>query len=116
MLGKIHKKTSNKLPPFCCIFSATGRPIHKLAKFLLQFLKLLTANKYTVISSVYFTDEICPQDSNLHKTSLVFDSLFTNINLDDVIDICTDNLYNHKDNGINIPKHNFCNLLNIATK
>ena len=48
--------------------------------------------------------------------SLDVDSLFTNISLDESIDICADNLYNHSANPPNIPKHDFRNLLNIATK
>ena len=48
--------------------------------------------------------------------SLDVDSLFTNIPLDETIDICVDNLYNDNENPPNIPKHDFRNLLNIATK
>ena len=48
--------------------------------------------------------------------SLDVDSLFTNIPLDETIDICVDNLYNDNENPPNIPKHDFCNLVNIATK
>ena len=55
-------------------------------------------------------------DSNLHIASLDIDSLFTNIPLDETIDICVDNLYNDNENTPNIPKHDFRNLLNIATK
>ena len=48
--------------------------------------------------------------------SLDFNSLFTNIPPDDTIDICFDNLYNDNENTPNISKHNFRNLLDIATK
>ena len=48
--------------------------------------------------------------------SLDVDSLFTNIPLEQTIDICVDNLCSHNENPPNTPKHNFCNLLNIATK
>ena len=44
------------------------------------------------------------------------DSLFTNILLEETIDICVDNLYSDNENPPNIPKRNCCNLLNIATK
>ena len=49
-------------------------------------------------------------------TSLDVDSLFTNIPLEETIDICVDNLYSDNESPPNIPKHNFRNLLNIATK
>ena len=48
--------------------------------------------------------------------SLDGDSLFTNIPLEGTIDVFVDNLYNDNENLPNIPKHNFRNLLNIATK
>ena len=48
--------------------------------------------------------------------SLDFDSLFTSIALEETIDICVDNLYSDNENPTNISKHNFWNLLNIATK
>ena len=44
--------------------------------------------------------------------SLDIHSLFTNIPLDETIDICVDNLYNDNKNPPYIPKHDFCNLLN----
>ena len=48
--------------------------------------------------------------------SLDVDSLLTNISLEETINICVDNLYSDNENPPNIPKHNFRNLLNIATK
>ena len=46
--GKINKKTSKGLPPFCPILSAIDTPTYMLAKFLLKFLAPLTTNEYTV--------------------------------------------------------------------
>ena len=48
--------------------------------------------------------------------SLDVDSLFTNIPLDETIDICVENLYSGNENPPNISNHDFRNLLNIATK
>ena len=48
--------------------------------------------------------------------SLNVDSLLTNISLEETINICVDNLYSDNENPPNIPKHNFRNFLNIATK
>ena len=48
--------------------------------------------------------------------SLDVDSLFTNISLEETINICVDNLYSDNENPPNIPKHDIHNLLNIATK
>ena len=115
-LGKIHKETRNGIPSFCPILSAIDTPTYKLAKFLLKFLTPSTANEFTVIDSFHFAEEICQQDSNLHMASLDIDSLFTTIPLEETINICVDNLYSDNENPPNIQKHNFHNLLNIATK
>ena len=115
-LGKIHKETRNGIRPFRPILSVIGTPNCKLAKLLLKFLTPSKANEFTVIDSFHFAEEICQQDSNIRMASLDVDSLFTNIPLEETIDICVDNLYNDNENPPNIPKHNFRNLLNIATK
>ena len=82
----------------------------------MKFLTPSIANGYTVTDSILFAEEIFQQDSNLHMATLDVDSLFTNIPLNETIDICFDNLYNDKENPPNISKHGFCNLLNIAIK
>ena len=115
-LGKIHKETRNGMPPFRPILSAIGTPTYNLTQFLLKFLTPSTANEFTVIDSFHFAEEISQQDSNLHMTSLDVDALFTNIPLEETIDICVDNLYSDNENPPNIPNYNFRNLLNIATK
>ena len=104
------------MPLFCPILSASGTATYKLANFFLKFLTLLTANEFTVIDSIHFAEEICQQNSNLHMASLGVDSLFTNILLDETIDICVYNLYNDNEDPPNIPKYDFRNFLNIATK
>ena len=92
-------------------------PTYKLAKFLLPFLRPLTQNECTVTDSFHFAEEISKQDSNLYMAILDVDSLFTNIPLDDNIDICIDSLYKDDDNTPKIPKDVvFRNLLNVATK
>ena len=48
--------------------------------------------------------------------SLDIDSLFTNIPLDETIDICIDSLYNDKVSNSQILKDVFRNLLYVATK
>ena len=115
-MGKFRKETGSGLPPFHFIFSAIGILTYKLAKFLLKVLRPSTANEYAVIDSFQYTEEIFQQDSSLHMNSLDADSLFTNIPLDKTIGICLGNFYNDNENAPNILKHDFHNLLNIATK
>ena len=58
----------------------------------------LTQNEYIVTDSFYFAEEIFTQDPNLNKAILDVDSLFTNIPLDETIDICKDSLYKDDEN------------------
>ena len=115
-LERVHKEAKNGLPPFRPIFSAIDMPTYKLAKYLLPFLTPLTQNEYTVTDSFHFAEEICKQDPNLYMASLDVDSLFTNIPLDETIDICIDSLYKDEDNSPKIPKDFFRNLLTFATR
>ena len=115
-LGKVHKETKNGLPPLHPILSAIGMPTQKLSKFLLPFLTLLTQNEYTVTDSFHFAEEICKQDPNLYMASLDVDSLFTNIPLDEAIDICIYNLYRDDEHNPKISNDIFCNLFTAATK
>ena len=112
----MHKETNNGLPPSRPILSAIGTPTYKLAKFLLPFLTPLTQNDYTVTDSFHFPEEICKQDPNLYIASLDVNSLFTNIPLDETIDICIDSLYKDDENTPKIPKDVFRKILTIATK
>ena len=48
--------------------------------------------------------------------SLDYNSWFTNVLLEETINISIENLHNDNQNRTNMFKHDFCNLLNIATK
>ena len=85
-------------------------PTYKLAKLLLPFSTPLTQNEYTVKDSFHFSEKTCKQDPNLYIASLHVDSLFTNIPLDETIDICIDNFYKDDENTPKIPKDVFRNL------
>ena len=115
-LGKVHKEANNGLPHFRLILSAIGAPTYKLGKFLIPFLTPLTQNEYTVTETFHFAEEVCKQDPNLYMASLDVDSLFTNIPLDEIIDICIDSLYQDDENSPKILKDGFRNLLTVATK
>ena len=76
----------------------------------------LTQNGYTVADSFHFSEEICKQDPNLYMASLDVDSIFTNIALGEIIDICIDSLYKNDKDTPKIPKDVFSDLLcNLAT-
>ena len=74
----------------------------------------LTQNEYT--DSFHFGEEICEKDPNLFLASLDVDSLFINIPLEKIIDICIDSFYKDDENTPKIPKDVFRNLFTMATK
>ena len=58
--------------------------------FLAPILSCLTINEFIVKDSFLFAKEIVEQDSNVYMGSLDVDSLFTNIPLEETINICTE--------------------------
>ena len=83
----MHKLLINGLPPFIPILSVICTPTYKLAKLLVPVLSDITQNEFTVKDSFTFVDEILTQSSDLYMASLDVDALFTNIPLDETIDI-----------------------------
>ena len=115
--AKVHKLLINGLPPFRPILSAIGTPTYKLAKFLVPVLSDITQNRFTVKDSFTSVDEILTQNSDLYMASLDVDALFTNIPLDETIDICLKKLFKTPDTLVKgISKNDFRDLLNLATK
>ena len=97
-----------------------NRPIlsstYKLPKFLVPLLKSLTSNDYTSKDSFAFAEEIVEQDSEFFMGSLDVDSLFTNIPLEETIDICTNTLFENMEKVEGLSKIEFKELLSLATK
>ena len=113
-LCKVHKDIIDNCPPFWSILSVI--PTNKLAKFLVPILKSLTSNEYTVKDSFAFAEEIVEQDSECFMGSLDVDSLFTNIPLEETIDICTNTLFENMEKVEGLSKIEFKELLSLATK
>ena len=86
--AKVHKPLTNGLPTFRAFLSAMGTPTYKLAIFLVPVLSDITQNEFTVKDSFACVDDILTQNSDLYMTSLDVYALFTNIPLDETIDIC----------------------------
>ena len=95
-LCKVHKKPDelNRLPPLRQIILAIGACSYSLAKFFVPILKEFTINEYTVKDSFSFSNEIRNKSTSLYMASFNIQSLFTNIPLDETIDICLELLFN----------------------
>ena len=89
-------------------------PTYNLAKFLVPILNPLTKSEYTVKDSFQFAEEICEQDPTFCMGSLDVDSLFTNIPLDETIDICVNQLFESTDTVEGFIKSELKQLLCLA--
>ena len=102
-LPKVHKPVIDNCPKFCPILSATGAPTFKLAKFLAPILSPLTVNEFSVRNSFSFTNEVssfCPDHYIL---------------LDEVINICVNDLFSDNDTIHNLDKNDLRELLTLAS-
>ena len=90
-LPKVHKDGLPLRP----ILSSIGTCGYGLAKYLVPHLEPLTHNEFTVKDSFSFSDEITKFDSadQLIMASFDIKSVFTNIPLDETIDICANSMY-----------------------
>ena len=96
--------------------SAIGTHTYKIAKFLVPILSCLTINEFTAKYTFSFGKEIAEQDSNFYMGSLDVDSLFTNIPLEETINICTELICDQNDSIEGLNKSEFKELLSLATK
>ena len=94
-LPKVHKTNCPARP----ILSAIGTYNYNLAKFFVPILQPYTVNEYVVKDSFSFVSEITAFSSSEELVMASFDvsSLFTNIPLDETIDICTDLVFDETD-------------------
>ena len=117
-LCKVHegRGASNDLLPFRPILSAIETCTYNIAKFFIPILKDFTLNEYTVRDSFSFCDEIQEQDNNLYMASFDIASLFTNIPLDETINICVNNVFGNKKRVKGLLKKDFKQLLTLSVK
>ena len=115
-LPKIHKPPVDGLPKYRPIISQIGSPTYKIAKFLLDFVKPFTTNEFTVKDTFHFVSLLDAKDHRLIMASLDVESLFTNIPLEETIDLLTDKVFENKVKVKGISKRDFKRLLEISTK
>ena len=113
-LYKVHKQLVNNCPPFTPIMSAIKTPTYNLVKFLVPLLGSITTNMYTVKNSFEFAKEIPHQEPGLFMASLDVKSLFVNITLEEIIDVCRDSLFSNDAKVNNINRTDFEKLLRAA--
>ena len=113
---KKHKfSSSDSFPKLRPIVSSTGTFNYNLACFLCDLLSPLVPNDYSCKDTFSFVSQI--KNANLSKKFLVFydiTSLFTNIPLQETIDIAINLLFNHNPN-LNITRKELKKLFLFAT-
>ena len=107
---KVHKPVINNCPKFRPILSTIGTPTYKLAQFLVPILSPLTSNEY----SFSFPNEVSSFCPDHFMASLDVKSLFTNIPLNEVIDICIDDLFYDTNTTHNVDRNDMRELLTLA--
>ena len=112
-LLKTHKP-NNPLRP---ILSACNTPNYNIAKYLVTLLTPLTTNQYTIKNSYEFVQTIT-NISSINRIMYSFDveSLFTNIPLNETVDICLNKIFANSNTFHNFNKKQLKTLLELATK
>ena len=94
-LPKVHKSDYPARP----VLSTIGTYNYKLAKFFVSILHPYTSNEFTVKDAFSFVSEITSFTGSDRLVMASFDvsSLFTNIPLNETIDLCTDLIFDESD-------------------
>ena len=114
-LPKVHKPGVPMRP----ILSASGTTAYNLSQYLVTLLSDLTTNVFTIKNSYEFSTYINSIEDSSKYVMCSFDveSLFTNIPLDETIEIILANLFPNADSIFhNFSRSDFKSLLNLATK
>ena len=115
-LAKVHKQLIINSRPFRPILSAIGTPTYNIAKFLVAILKPVTTNDYMLKETFELSNDILNQNPNIFMASLDIDSLFTNIPLDETINIIIKKLFSEDETVHNLNKDQFKCLLTLAAE
>ena len=112
-LPKVHK-TGCPIRP---ILSAISTFNYNLAKFLVPFLEPVTHNEFTITNTYEFVSDLSNIDfKQFTMASFDVESLFTNIPLDETIEIIIDNLFKDVQKVGKFNKDQFRKMLNFAVK
>ena len=112
--AQIHKPIKDGVPSLRPILPAIRTPTYKLSEFFVPLLTLLTLSGCTTKDSFSFVAELSNSDSNLVMASFNVESLFTNIPLQETIELCADLLFSNKPNIDGFTKTDFHELLTIT--
>ena len=115
-LPKVHKPDFSHKFQYRPIFAAFRTPCFKLAKFLVPILNPYTVNDYTVKDSEHFVRDITALDNAnfYYMASFDIENLFTNIPLNETIDICVSLLFENCTHVIGLTSSLFRTLVELS--
>ena len=114
--SKIHKPLVNDFPKLIPILSALNTGTYKWTQFFVPLLPHLTSNQFTLKDSFEFAKIACEQDAGLFMSSLDVDSLFTNVHLEETINICVNELFKSNSSIHGLNKKQITEMLSLTTK
>ena len=96
------------------ILSAIKTPSYNIPKHLVPILEPITTNKFTIKNSFELAKKVIEQDSGLFMASLDVEFLFTNIPLEETINISCDSLFGNITKINNFSRNDFEKFLRMA--
>ena len=96
------------------VLSAIKTSSYNIAKHLVTILQPITTNTFTIKNSFEFSKEVIEQDFGLFMASLDVGSFFTNIPLEETVNISWDSLFANETKMNNFNRDDFEKLLRIA--
>ena len=111
--SKVHKPVINNCPKFSPILSTIGTPTYKLAKALVPILSPLTSNDVLVENTFLFADEVSSFCPDHFMANLDVKSFFINLSLNEVIDICIEDLFCDTNTIHNLDRNDTRELLTL---
>ena len=112
--ANVLKPVINNCPNFRPILSTIGTSTYELAKLLVPILSPLTSNEFSVHDSFSFAHKVSSFCPDHFMASLDIESFFTNIPLNEVIDICIDDLFCDTNTIQNLDRNDMRELLTWA--
>ena len=112
-LPKVHKPQFKENFLYRPIFAAYNTASYNISKYLVQNLTPIAENEYTIKNSTHFKSEIenVPNSEGLVMASFDIKDLYTNIPLQETIDICIHQLQSEL---FNLPQQFFRQMLEIS--
>lgn len=106
-LVNAHKVVSDRLPLFRPILAAVGTPTYKPANFLIPLPGPLLTNDCTINEFFLFADELESFNSKLVTDRFDIKSVFTNITLEETIDLYVEIIFKDETHVDNFLKYFF---------